>query len=567
MEINIKELVKQTKEIRVLYVEDEESVREQTTMILGMIFDHVDVAFDGEDGWQKYQNSSYDIVFTDISMPRMNGLELSKKIKAEDTFQMIVIISAYNTADYLLEAIEIGVDGFILKPIKIDKIVLTIKKLVDSILSKQIMHSYRENLEKEVIEKTRIIQEQAVTDSLTGLQNRFALNKYLENIKEAHILIIINIDNFDSINTVYGYENGNFVISSLANILSKNMLKKASLYYLGHDEFGILCDGSCGKDAVESYAKELQSLMQQSTIILNGNSLKGTVTIAIAIGDENLFKHAHMALKEGKKEGKNRIKFYDKNLKIEKLQSRIQEFSPILRNAIDLDNIVPYFQPIVDNKTKEIHKYECLARIVCDDEVFSPFYFIDIAEMIGLLPEITRVIIDKAFQKFQNNRHTFSINITEIDLNDNYLKEYFLEKLQEYSIDPSRVILEVLEGISTTGVEESLKQLNTLRELGFSIAIDDFGAQNSNFERVNAMKVDFIKIDGGFVKNIATDEKSYAIVKSITEFSKSIGAKVIAEYVHNQEVQNLVEKLDIEYSQGYYFSEPKPELVDEDIYL
>ena len=563
MDINIKELAEQTKEIRVLYVEDEESVREQTMMILGMLFHHTDVAFDGEDAWQKYQNSSYDIIFSDISMPRMDGIELSKHIKEEDPFQKIVIISAYNTSDYLLETIEIGVDGFILKPIKMDKIVLTIKKLVDSILSKKIMHSYRENLEREVIEKTRIIQEQAVTDSLTGLQNRFSLNRYLQNIKEDHILCIINIDNFDSINTVYGYENGNFVIASLANTLSKNLLKKASLYYLGHDEFGILCDDSYGKDTVESYAKELQSLLFQSTIILNGNPLKGTVTIAIATGNKNLFKHAHMALKEAKIEGKNRIKFYDKNLKIEKLQSRIQEFSPILRDAIESDNIVPYFQPIVDNRTKEVYKYECLARIVCGREVHTPFSFIDIAELIGLLPDITRMIIDKSFQKFQNNEYSFSLNITEIDLNDNYLKEYFLEKLQEYSIDPSRVILEVLEGISTTGVEESLKQLNALRELGFSIAIDDFGAQNSNFERVNAMKVDFIKIDGGFVKNIATDEKSYAIVKSITEFSKSIGAKVIAEHVHNQEVQNLVEELDIEFSQGYHFAEPQLELLDE----
>ena len=563
MEINIKELAKQTNEIKILYVEDEESVREQTMMIFSMFFKHVDVAFDGEDGWQKYQNGSYDIVFTDISMPRMNGLELSTKIKAENIFQKIVIVSAYNSSDYLLEAIEIGIDGFILKPIQMDKMILTIKKLVDSVLSVKIMDSYRENLEKDVIEKSSIIQKQATTDILTGLENRFSLNMYLKDIKKEYTLIIINIDNFDSINTVYGYDNGNFVISSLAKKLEKNILDNASLYYLGNDEFGILCDGSYTRDKIEIYANDLQLLIKQSSITLDGYTLKGTVTISVARGDKNLIKHAHMALKEGKNEGKNRIKFYDKNLKIEKLQLRIQEFAPILRDAIDSDNIVPYFQPIVDNRTKKIHKYECLARMLYNGKVYSPFYFIDIAEMTGMLPIITRVMIDKSFQMFQNNRHTFSINITEIDLNDNYLKEYFIEKLDKYKIDSSRVIVEVLEGISTTGVAESLQQLSELKELGFSIAIDDFGAENSNFERVNSMHVDFIKIDGSFVKNIATDEKSYSIVKSITEFSKSIGAEVIAEYVHNKEVQDIVEKLGIEYSQGYYFSEPKSELVDE----
>ena len=559
--INMKELVNETKDIRVLYVEDEESVREQTMMILGMLFTHIDAAFDGEDGWQKYQNGTYDIVFTDISMPRIDGLELTRRIKEKNLYQRVVIISAYNTADYLFQAIELGVDGFILKPIELEKIMLNIKKLSDSINAEKFMQTYQEKLEREVTKKTEIIKKQIVTDKLTGLQNRFALNQLLENLQKESILIVINIDNFDSINTIYGYENGNRVIQSVATLLSQEVLENSQLFYLGSDEFAIVSDVVNDKK-LRTYLNDLQSKINAFTIEIDGNRLKGTVTIAVASGREKILKHAHIALKEAKNEGKNRIKFYNKSLNIEKLQQKIQHFSPIIREAIEEDDVIPYFQPIVDNRTKTIHKFECLARIIKDGEVYSPFYFIDIAQMIGLLPNITRIMIDKSFQMFQNNDYTFSINITEIDLNDNYLCDYFSEKLQEYNISSSRVILEVLEGISTTGVANSLEQLKNLQKMGFSIAIDDFGAQNSNFERVNSMNVDFIKIDGSFVKNMADDEKSYSIVKTITEFSKSIGAEVIAEFVHNEAVQKKVEELGIEYSQGYYFAEPKREFVD-----
>jgi len=558
--INMKELAQQTKDIRVLYVEDEEDVREQTMMILSMLFTHIDSAFDGEDGWQKYQNTEYDIVFTDISMPRMDGLELTKRIKEKNLYQRVVIISAYNTADYLFRAIELGVDGFILKPIEMEKIILNIKKLSDTVNAEKFMQNYQEKLKLEVTKKTEIIKKQVITNKLTGLQNRFALNLLLENLEEDKILIVINIDNFDSINTIYGYENGNKVIQFVATLLSQTLWEHTQLFYLGGDEFAIMSN-VIRDEELNTYLSDLQSKMALSTMDINGNSLKGTVSIAVAIGRKNIFKNAHIALKEAKNEGKNRIKFYNDNLNIEKLQQQIQHFSPIIREAIEENDVIPYFQPIVDNRTNTIYKFECLARIESNGQVYSPFHFINIAQMIGLLPNITRIMIDKSFQMFQSNNYSFSINITEIDLNDNYLCDYFSKKLVEYNIEPSRVILEVLEGISTTGVDNALEQLKNLQQMGFLIAIDDFGAQNSNFERVNSMNVDFIKIDGSFVKNMADDEKSYSIVKTITDFSKSIGAEVIAEFVHNEAVQKKVQELGIEYTQGYYFGEPKRELV------
>ena len=558
--VDISELATQTKDITVLYVEDEENVREQTMMILTILFEHIDAAVDGEDGWEKYQKNTYDIVFTDISMPRTDGLELTKRIKEQNPLQKVVIISAYNTADYLFKAIELGVDGFILKPIKMDKMILSIQKLANAITANKFMENYHNRLEKEVQEKTDIIKQQIVTDKLTGLQNRFALSQILENLESEKILLLVNIDNFDSVNTIYGYENGNKVICSVANILSKEISNTSKLFYLGSDEFAILSDIISDEES-KKYAEELQLHISKLPIDLDTNSLKCTATIAVAKGKQELLKYAHIALKEGKKEGKNRIKFYSSDLTTEKLQRQIQEYTPIIRNAIEEDSIIPFFQPIIDNATKQINKYECLARIINKDAIYTPSNFINIAQMIGLLPQITKIMIDKSFKVFQHNNYSFSFNITEADLNEEYLYDYLSLKLQEYKITPDRVILEVLEGVSASGVTNALEQLAKLQELGFLIAIDDFGAKNSNFGRVQAMNVDFIKIDGNFIENINQDEKSYSIVKAITEFSKSIGTQVIAEFVHNEEVQKIVEELGIEFSQGYYFSEPKQELV------
>ena len=557
----IQVLAEQTKDISILYVEDEADVREQTKMIFDMLFKNVDTAFDGLDAWQKYQNTHYDIVFTDISMPRMDGLELSRLIKEEDPMQKIVIVSAYNASDYLLQAIELGVEGFLLKPIAIDKMILVVKKLADSILAAKLMKDYRQKLEAEVEEKTKIIKKQVVTDKLTGLQNRFALNRALENVKANSTLILINIDNFESINLVYGYAYGDKVIVSLSKLLSKEMIKESQLFYLGNDEFAILCNSS--EDILMQYAKDLQERIAKSFVEYKHHAITFTVTIAIAKDNKDLLKDAYVTLKEAKQEGKNSIKRYSKDLLIEKLQAQIQEYSPIIREAIDEKYVLPYFQAIVDNRTNKITKYECLARIVKGDTLYTPFLFINIAEQIGVIPEITKIMIDKSFQVFQHNSYSFSINITEIDLNNHYLQAYLRKKLQEYAIEPSRVVLEVLEGLSATGAKNSLEQLMELKEMGFKIAIDDFGAQNSNFERVHSMNIDFIKIDGSFVKNLATDPKSYSIVKTITDFAKSIGAEVIAEYVHSKEVYEIVEELGIEYSQGYYFSEPQKELMHE----
>jgi len=232
----------------------------------------------------------------------------------------------------------------------------------------------------------------------------------------------------------------------------------------------------------------------------------------------------------------------------------------LLHKALDQGRIVPFFQGIRNNKTGLITKFEVLARIIDNDTIISPHHFLEPARLSGMLPEITKVIIDKSFNimsKEENRNYSFSLNITEDDLARNYLLDYLDEKASFYKIEPSRVILEILEGVSATGKKNHIRQLNTLKREGYSLAIDDFGVEYSNFERILDLDIDLLKIDAKYIKDINENPKSYEITKAISYFAKNANVPCVAEFVHSKSVQKVVEELGIHFSQGYLFSEPE----------
>jgi diguanylate cyclase (GGDEF)-like protein len=559
--INLYELKEQTKSFNILYVEDEEESREQLKNIFDILFAKVDIAVDGADAFEKYNQKSYDLVITDINMPRMNGLELSKKIREINRLQKIIIVSAHDTVEYLLESIRIGVDDIVLKPIEMKQLEIVLSKVAYALHGERLLSSYHSELEKNVIEKTQELAHKLTTDELTGILNRYSLNRKLD-IFEYKILLLINIDNFDSINITYGYSNGDLVLKQFTKFLQENSINNSLLYRVNGDEFAFIFTNMT-LDNVLLFANDLKEKVSKYILQIEKINIKITLSMAIADGkDENLLKKVQIAIKEAHNNGKNRIEHYKKDSPIELLQARIQEYMPKLREAIVDSYIVPYFQPIINNKTGLIEKFECLARLVSNGEIHTPIQFIDIAELTGMLPEITKIMIDKSFSAFKDNNFSFSINITEYDLKDGYLRSFLQDSLIKYNIDASRVVLEVLEGISADGAQNSLQQLFNFKEDGFAIAIDDFGTQNSNFQRVQSMQCDFIKIDGSFIKDILSNQKSFNVSKTINDFSKSIGAKVIAEFVHNKATLDIVIELGIEYSQGYYLGEPKPYIID-----
>ncbi len=396
----------------------------------------------------------------------------------------------------------------------------------------------------------------AYHDSLTKLYNKTHLEKVINSRKpKPQTLLLLNVNNFGYINTAYGFEIGDQLLIEISRILADDFGTENTCR-IHADEFAILFDEEID---IETFVFRVQNYFYHTAIEIGTITLNVSFTYGAVYSQTELLQKAALSLKKSKESGINRLYIFNKDE--DGLDQEYRELfikaNNLLHNALDEDKFIPYYQGIRNNKTQKIDKFEVLARIEDEGKIISPFVFLEAARLSGLLPEITKIMIDKSFKLMASNDYSFSINITEDDLSRNYLASYLSIKAKEYKIEPKRVILEILEGISSGGKQSHVQQLNELKEKGYSLAIDDFGTEYSNFERVLDLEIDFLKIDAKYIKDIDVNPKSYEIAKAIAFFAKNADIPCIAEFVHNESVQKILEELEVEYSQGYYFSQPQ----------
>jgi len=400
----------------------------------------------------------------------------------------------------------------------------------------------------------------AYNDTLTGLKNKNSLQKMLKTDIRKYTLILLNVDNFSYVNTAYGCDSGDVILIEIANMLKK-ICGHDLLYRINADEFGIVYKEDLD---VVALVEKIQNYFATNAIVVDRLTFHVTFSYGATVGKYTLFKKATVALKEAKERGNNRCKIYFEDEKIIEECQLIQfvELNNLLYDAIEKSLIVPFFQGIYDNNEHKIKSYEALVRIKHKNGYYSPNIFLDTAKLSGLLPKITKIMIEKTFSIMAKYDYNFSINITEEDLDQNFLLMHLNKNAKEFGIDPKRVSLEILENISSYSGKNHLIQLNLLKEAGYKISIDDFGTQYSNFERLLDLDIDFLKLDAKYIKDIDTNKKSQDIVESIIFFAKKNNIPCIAEYVHNKSVADKVQSLNIEYSQGYYYSKPQKIIIE-----
>jgi EAL domain-containing protein (putative c-di-GMP-specific phosphodiesterase class I) len=247
---------------------------------------------------------------------------------------------------------------------------------------------------------------------------------------------------------------------------------------------------------------------------------------------------------------------YEDNLGFEDIYEKNIKISTFVRNAINNDKIVAYYQPIVDNKTGRISKFEVLARLIGENgEVISPSEFLEVSKKVKLYNEITKKVINSSFKEFEHKDYEFSINLLLDDIEDNDIFEFIIEKLKNSKIS-NKVVFEFVESEAVGESARVLEFITEIKRYGAKVAIDDFGLAYSNFSVLLKLKVDFIKIDGSLIQNIDKDKNSYLIVETIVEFAKKLGIKTIAEYVHSSSVQSKMKMLGVDYSQGFFIDKP-----------
>lgn len=422
---------------------------------------------------------------------------------------------------------------------------------------------YNFELENMLSLKNQAIEDAKNNDTLTGVLNNEALVKKL-NRSDTSTYILLNMDNFSNINSAYGYETGNDTLIEIVRLLKISKPYGFEIYRFCADKFVLLDEGKYSNQELQSIAESILSFFNASTIMIDDEiPIPVSFSIGIATARGTLaITQAELALKEIRRSRKNYYYIYDQKLENPEVQQENVYWINRIKESILDEDVVVHYQPLMNNKTKKIEKYECLSRIYDEGRYISPFAFMDAASETRVLHLMTQSVIQQAFKKFANTSCEFSINITKDDLYMNYLEKYLLKYCSKYKINPSRVVLEILEDITSLTDENILEQLHAFRLSGFQIAIDDFGAEHSNFSRLLEFKPDYLKIDGVFIKNIENDINSRWITESISDICKKSDIKVIAEFIHNESVQKIIEDIGIEYSQGYYIGAPSTELVE-----
>lgn len=415
---------------------------------------------------------------------------------------------------------------------------------------------YKDSDEEELSNCKKELLRRFFLDSLTNLPNLYKLRKDLSNNEEAG-LIIVAVDNFATINNFYGYVVGDYLIEYIAHRL-KEIFSRHTLYRHMGTEFAIVLEKNLPFYDLKEYLTEIYSKINNMQVKYQTHEIFVDFTLSScgSSNHENAFSKASMALRYAKEQ---QLPFwiYEDRMKFENEYQKNLQTSAVIREAIDESRIIPYFQPIIDNKTSKIVKYECLARLLDKNGgVISPLIFIPIAKKIKVYSFITKTIITKSFKKFENNDKHFSINLSIEDIQNGEIFKFILNILKENPNIANRVTFELLESESINDFEKVNRFIKESKRYGASIAIDDFGSGYSNFSYLTQIDVDFIKIDGSLIRNIDTDKNALLVVETIVDFSKKLGIKTIAEYVHSSTILDKVKELQIDYSQGFYIDEP-----------
>lgn len=406
-----------------------------------------------------------------------------------------------------------------------------------------------------IIEQKKALDEIVNRDILTGFANRYKLNSDIKNSTNP-ALAVINIDNFSQVNDFYGHEIGDEIIKKLGFEISKTMcVDCCTLYHLQGDEY-VIFNPDIEKNYFISVVKDVVEKISQASLAVYDEALILNFTTAVSFESwDKILTTADMALRIARK---NDIDFllYSDEISLNSEYENNIKWTKKIKYALENDNIIPVFQPIISNFGKEREKYEALVRLEDEGRLISPYFFLEISKKTKHYSLITKTMIKKTFETFKDKDVEFSINLTIQDILNAQIKEYIFEMIQSYDIG-ERVVFEIVESESIQNFQDVIAFINEVRRFGCKIAIDDFGTGYSNFEYLLKIKADYIKIDGSMIKNIDKDTDAQIVVATIVDFAKKMGVKTVAEFVENEAIYNKVVELGVDYSQGYYFCAPK----------
>jgi diguanylate cyclase (GGDEF)-like protein/PAS domain S-box-containing protein len=416
----------------------------------------------------------------------------------------------------------------------------------------------------------------ATHDPLTGLHNRREFNAILErHLSRAKryggegAVLWMDLDGFKEINDGLGHKVGDELLASLAHRMKSTIRESDVLARLGGDEFAILYP-NVDSTRAQIAATRLLDAIRRHTANIQGQAIRTTASMGIVLFPEHgmqpteLLMQADMAMYRAKEQGRNRFCVYSPEVEnLEAPEQRI-DWLRLVREALENDGFILYAQPILDLRTDEITRYEILLRLLDrDGNVIPPGAFLDIAEQFGLSGDIDRWVLGRTTEILSNSEImgkgiSFAINLSPRTMTDKEFLELISGMPALSVIGPVRLVMEITETAAIYNIHVAKDFLRALRGRGYEFALDDFGMGFSSFYQLKNLDVDYLKIDGSFIRNLSHDPVDKHLVLAMVHLARSLGKQTIAEFVEDQEILDILREIGVDCAQGFHIGRPRP---------
>ncbi len=534
------------------------------------------------------KSSDIDLVLLDLGLPGCQGMEAFRCVHEAFPDMPLIVLSGNADERLAFLAMKLGAQDFLVKG-RFDGKLLgrSIRYAIERQEQRLELESKRQALEGlslQLVQANQNLEQLAVTDCLTRIYNRrrfdeMFLAEWNRLAREGRPLGLImqDVDYFKAYNDTYGHPAGDLCLQKVAQAISKATKRPADLVArYGGEEF-IVALPNTDLEGATAVAEAIRAELRELKLPHRSSAASPYLTMSFGVSSQvpsenippsQLIEAADQALYLAKEHGRDRIQAYQTDCSNEQLRSRKRlQWVGRLRQALEKDRFKLYAQPIQSLQSNSPnHQFEILLRL-CDAPgvICTPGIFLPIAEQYEFLGRIDRWVVEHLFSALVQHQtqgprpdERFYINLSSATCKNQSFATFIQERLKHYHLAPQKFCFELSETVAFTHLEMTSELTQSLKSINCKVALDDFGSGTTSFAHLTKIPVDYVKIDGLFVRDIGKDPVARAIVEAIHNISKLMNLDTIAEYVETQNVVEILSNMGVDFAQGYYFDHEQP---------